>query len=229
MTDIKPVKTRLFVWDEPTRIFHWVLVILVATAWATSEADSDFVFQLHLAAGYGVVGLLIFRLIWGFVGSRHALFADFMKPWRVVRDYSKQLVAFRPPHSVGHNPLGGWMVILLLVTLSAVVTTGLLAGEMENGHELAGPLAHYLSPSTMHAMKEIHEVLFNLLLVLVGIHIAGVVTDMILTRDNLIGAMLTGYKNLPSGLSGGAGKVRYGWAAIAAAVAVALTWYVASL
>jgi cytochrome b len=232
MNEIRDEKTALFVWDEPTRIFHWALVALVATAWATGEAESDFLFQLHLAAGYGVVGLLIFRVIWGFLGSRHALFADFVRPWRVVRDYAKQLMTFRPPHCIGHNPLGGWMVILLIVALAVLVTTGMFSREVEDGKEIAGPLAHYLSAGASHGMKEIHEVMFNVILVLVGIHVAGVVTDMVLTRDNLIRAMITGYKSVPSAAAkadGGAGTVRYAWAVLAAAAAAGLTWYVVTL
>ncbi|HLF58294.1 MAG TPA: cytochrome b/b6 domain-containing protein [Alphaproteobacteria bacterium] len=222
---------RLFVWDFPTRAFHWSLVTLVAIAWATAETDSDFWFQIHLAAGYGVLGLLVFRIIWGFAGSRHALFADFVRPWQVVRDYTKRLMTLRPPHSVGHNPLGGWMVILLLAVLAGVVATGLFGAENSARiEEDAGPLAYLVSAATASEMIEIHEALFNVLLVLVGIHIAGVITDIVLTRDNLIRAMITGYKNVAvAEPAAGAGSPPYVRAAVAVAVAAALTWFIVTL
>lgn len=187
--------TKLYVWDLPTRVFHWCLVLAVATAWATAENDSQLWFNVHLTAGYTVLALLIFRLIWGIAGTKHALFSDFVRPWSAVRAYTKQLMTLRPPHSVGHNPLGGWMVIFLLIVLAATVTTGLFGGKSEGGVEWAGPLAHYISAGLDRDMIELHETFFNILLVLVCIHVAGVIADILLTRDNLIVAMITGYKS----------------------------------
>lgn len=187
--------TKLYVWDLPTRVFHWCLVLAVATAWATAENDSQLWFAIHRFAGYTVLALLIFRMIWGIAGTKHALFSDFVRPWSAVRDYTKQLMTLKPPHSVGHNPLGGWMVIFLLIVLATTVITGLLSGETENGVELAGPLAHYISVGLAKDMIELHETFFNILLVLVCVHVAGVIADILLTRDNLIAAMITGYKS----------------------------------
>lgn len=224
-------KIRLFVWDIPTRAFHWSLLALVALAWATAEGESNFWFRVHLAAGYGVLGLLVFRLIWGFAGTRYALFDSFVRPWRTVWNYTKKLAALRPPYSIGHNPLGGWMVILLLATLAGVVVTGLFGAESEKGiQEAAGPLAHLVSAATASEMIEMHEELFNILLILVGIHVAGVIADIVLTRDNLVRAMVTGYKEVtPENANAAAGTMPYGRAAIAVAAALAAIWLVLSL
>ena len=221
-------KQRLFVWDAPTRLFHWIVVASVIVAWATGEAESDFWFDVHLAAGYTVLAALIFRVVWGFAGSRHALFSDFVRRWPVVRDYTRKLLGLRPPHSVGHNPLGGWMVILLLIVLAGLVGTGLFGGEADEAE--VGPLAHLVAPVLAEALVEVHEALFNVLLVLVGIHIAGVIVDIVLTRDNLVLAMITGYKRVPAeAANAGAGPVSNGLAAIVLVIAVALTVFLVSL
>lgn len=224
-------RVKLFVWDVPTRAFHWSLVTLVLIAWATAEGESDFLFQIHLIAGNLVLGLLLFRLIWGFVGTRYARFHDFVRPSHIVRDYTKRLMALRPPHSIGHNPLGGWMVILLLMVLAAIVATGLFGAKSRPGEiEYAGPLAHYVSAAFASELIDLHEGLFNVLLVLVGIHIAGVITAMVLTRDNLIHAMISGYKKLPSGATAeGAGAAPVVRAAAALLVAAAFTLLIVSL
>jgi cytochrome b len=220
-------KVPLFVWDAPTRLFHWIIVALVITAWATAEADSEFAFQIHLAAGYGVLAALIFRVIWGFSGNRYTLFRNFVRPWTVVRDYVRKLAQLRPPHSTGHNPLGGWMVILLLATLAALVATGLFSAE-RNGTD-AGPLSHFVSAATAQDLKGLHEGLFNVLLALVAVHIAGVVTDIVLTRDNLVWAMITGFKSVApeAARADGSGTPVPSLRAVIA-VAVAVTWILTS-
>jgi len=204
---------------------------LVGVAWATAESSSEFVFQIHLLAGYLVLGLILFRLIWGFVGTRYARFNEFVRPWPTVRDYTKRLMALRPPHSIGHNPLGGWMIVLLLAVLAGIVVTGLFGGEVRSDQlDQAGPLAHYVSTGFASDLKELHEGLFNILLVLVGIHVAGVITDIVLTRDNLVRAMITGYKALPTGTAAeGAGPAPIVRAAVAILVAAALTLLIVSM
>ena len=226
MIDASPGKFNLSVWDVPTRVFHWSLLTLVAVAWATTESSSGFVFQIHLLAGYLVLGLIVFRLIWGFLGTRYARFHEFVRPWPAVRDYTKRLMLLRPPHSIGHNPLGVWMIILLLADLAAIVVTELFGGDVRSGQfDQAGPLAHYVSMGLASDLKELHEGLFNILLILVGIHLAGVITDIVLARDNLVRAMITGYKSVPVGTAAdGAGpaSVVRATAAILVAAAVAL-------
>lgn len=166
--------TPIAVWDLPTRIFHWGLVALVLVAWASAE-DEGFLLRVHAVAGHGVLALVAFRLVWGVVGSRHSRFADFVRPWAEVREYAARLVALRPPPSVGHNPLGGWMILLLLAGLVVTATTGILS-------------------LSVHAFESLHEAIANTLLVLAGLHVCGVLVDWLLTGDNVVRAMVTGRK-----------------------------------
>ena len=164
------------VWDLPTRIFHWTLVACVLVAWATAE-DSGILLRIHAVAGHGVLALVAFRIVWGLVGSRHSRFADFVRPWAVVRDYIAGLLRFRPADFTGHNPLGGWMIVLLLAWGIAVALSGVLS-------------------LSVHAFENLHEALANIFLVLAGIHVCGVLVDMLLTGDNLVRAMIDGRKSL---------------------------------
>ena len=221
-------RVRVLVWDLPTRLFHWTLVALVGLAWPTGETEG-FWFTVHEFAGYGVLALLVFRVLWGVWGSRHSLFADFVRPLRVVRDYSLKLLTLRPPHVIGHNPLGGWMIVLLLVVLSLLVATGLFASHEHDGAvAMAGPLAHHLSTGTPEAIAEAHEALFDVLLVLVAIHVTGVLVDILLTRENLIRSMVTGVKSLfPQEAAGETGQPAPAWRAVVAIlVSVAVAWLV---
>lgn len=227
MTDISE-KRRLFVWDAPTRIFHWLIVAAVIVGWATGEADTAFWFEVHLISGYTLMAALVFRVIWGFAGSRHALFSDFLRGWGAVGDYTAKLARFKPPHFTGHNPLGGWMVILLLLALTGMVVTGLFGGEAHEDE--VGPLAYMVAPALAEELVEVHEIIFNVLLVLVAIHIAGVIADTVLTRDNLVHAMITGYKRVPAGSTeADAAPVSAARTAVVLIVAIAVTWVVVSL
>ena len=166
----------IFVWDLPTRIFHWALAICVAVALiVTPEASSGFV--VHATTGYLALLLVIFRLPWGFLGSRHSRFADFLYPPDKVVDFARQHLRFKVPRHVGHNPLGGWMVVILLVFVAGAAITGLLGGSWRGLHGLFG----------------------NLLILLVLLHIFGVVVDTLLTRDNVVWAMITGRKKVQEG------------------------------
>lgn len=128
------------VWDLPTRIFHWSLVLLTVVAWTTSEAEDAF-FWAHLWAGYGVMGLVVFRLVWGLIGTRHARFKGFIRPWRVVRGHIREMLSSPSAPSLGHTPPGGWMIAALLTVLILLILTGLFAGD--EGEE--GPYALFVS------------------------------------------------------------------------------------
>jgi len=184
---------QVAIWDLPTRVFHWLLVVAVALSYATGGEEGRW-FTVHVLSGYAVAALLAFRLVWGFIGSRHSRFADFVYGWRRVRDYAGALLRRKHPHFVGHNPLGGWMVVTMIVVLAGSVVTGLVAGEPG---EAAGPLLGVLmAPSSGEAVAEVHEVLGNLVLALAVIHIAALFLDWTLTGENLIPAMVHGDKTL---------------------------------
>lgn len=169
---------QILVWDLATRLFHWLLVLLIVVCFLTGD-DDGFTFAVHAYAGFLVLMLLIFRLGWGFIGSRHSRFSDFFYSWTTVRRYAISLLRFKPERYVGHNPLGSWMVILMLVTLTTTTLTGILMVTNE---------ARWLD--------DIHESLGSFMQVLVLVHIAGVLIDRLMTGDKIVRAMITGQKEL---------------------------------
>ncbi len=179
------------VWDLPTRIFHWTLFVLVTLAWFTGE-DEGLAYMVHTLTGYVVLQLLLFRLIWGMIGNRHARFTSFVRGWRKVLRHGLQMLRLRPPVHLGHNPLAGWMVMALLAILLAIAATGLFAAAQVPGALLHGEV----SRGTAKVAEGIHEILANILMLLVIFHVLGVLTDWLLTRDNIIRAMITGRKKI---------------------------------
>ena len=164
------------VWDPFVRIFHWSLVALFTIAFLTG----DEIEWLHLWAGYAIAALVAMRVVWGFIGSRHARFADFVKGPRAIASFLKQSVRLEAPRYLGHNPAGGAMVIALLVMLVGLSVTGFaLTTDAFWGSKV---------------MEEIHEVLANVTLGLVGLHILGVIVASVEHGENLVKAMFTGQK-----------------------------------
>lgn len=183
---------QVAIWDLPTRLFHWSLVLLVGCNLFFVSPRGSWQTPVHFIAGFCIAGLLLFRILWGFIGSPRSRFADFLRPWHAVKAYIARLARLNPPHSIGHNPLGGWMIGLLLATLFAMILTGVFAA----GRRAAGPFAHLLAPSLSHTLGQIHGLVSNLLIGLLAFHVAGVLTDWLLTRENLVMAMITGRKRL---------------------------------
>ncbi len=183
---------RIKVWDPLLRIFHWSLVSLFLFAFITED---DFL-DLHVWAGYIIVGLIIFRLIWGLIGPRHARFSSFVvSPARVVA-YMKDVAQFRAKRYLGHNPAGGAMVIALLVSISMTLLFGLLTyGAMEFSGPLAG-LVSGVSDALADGFEEVHEFFANATLLLVGLHVIGVVVASLQHRENLVQSMVDGYKQV---------------------------------
>lgn len=179
------------VWDLPTRLFHWTLVILVAVALVTEMIGPAWWLGVHVAAGYGIGALLLFRIVWGVVGPEPSRFASFAWPPRAVVSHLRHLVRGRPDRHVGHNPAGAMMVFALLIVLVLLAMTGMLAlgGQVKDG-----PFAGVLTYALGHDAKEIHEALANLLLALIAAHVGGVVVASILERESLVRAMITGRK-----------------------------------
>ncbi|MCP4896571.1 MAG: cytochrome b [bacterium] len=178
------------VWDPLVRLLHWSLAASFATAFLTE----DDLLALHVWAGYGVLGLIFVRLLWGFVGPRHARWSDFVKEPGEVITYLKDAVRFRAARYLGHNPAGGAMAVALIVSLTATCLTGL---AVYGAQELSGPMAPLLSglsENWAHALEDIHEFLANLTLLLVFLHLAGVALASLQHHENLVRAMITGIK-----------------------------------
>jgi len=198
------------IWDPLVRIFHWSLVATFAIAYLTGDEES----RLHELAGYAVLGLLAIRIVWGFVGSRYARFRDFVYRPSTVAAYAKDMLAGKPKRYLGHNPLGGAMIIALLVSLLATGATGLAAQQAEAGSPAVAAITARVAAWTPdivakavadddedgHGGKqegvwgEVHEFFANLTLLLVGLHIGGVLLGSLAHRENLVRAMFTGRK-----------------------------------
>jgi len=184
------MKYVVAVWDVPTRLFHWALVGLVAAMWLSGEVGGDWL-RIHILCGEAIAVLLLFRVLWGFVGSQTARFGDFIKSPAVIRRYlSGQLPETAQP---GHNPLGGLMVLALIVVLLLQVSTGLLSSDVDS-YLYNGPLAHLVSDSLSESITAVHKLTFNLILLLVGVHVLAVAAHRVFKKQNLVRAMVTGRK-----------------------------------
>ncbi len=208
------MNTETRVWDPLVRIFHWSLVIAFSISYLTGDEES----AIHVYSGYTILGLISFRLIWGFIGSKHARFSDFVTSKTTVISYLKSLTGRKPQHYKGHNPAGGWMVIALIISLFVTTLSGLQVYALEEG---LGPFAN--NPQQVQLIssayaddheyaehkdsekdsgnefweevwEEIHEAASNITLLLIFIHIGGVLVSSLIHRENLVKAMITGRK-----------------------------------
>jgi len=200
------------VWDILIRVFHWSLVIFFILAYLTGEGEGS-TEELHALAGYIIIGLLIFRIVWGFIGSKHARFSDFVySPARIV-DYLKSLFTSKPKHFLGHNPAGGAMIILMLISLALASWSGLKAYGAEGKGPLASAEMSMVSLAQADGWfeeehkygehggghedefwEEVHEVFVNFTLLLIFLHLVGVLVSSVLHGENLVRAMITGRK-----------------------------------
>lgn len=190
MSESIETPTRMRVWDLPTRIFHWSIVLLVPFLWWTAEEGR---LDLHIPAGLAMFGFIVFRLLWGLLGGSTARFAGFVKGPRAIADYLAGRVAPGP----GHSPLGALSVMTMLTVLAAQVGLGLFASD-EDGL-VSGPLAHLVSYETSETLTDRHETMFNLLLALIGLHLAAILFYALVKRRNLVGPMI-------GGTAGGSGE-----------------------
>jgi cytochrome b len=167
---------KILVWDWPVRLGHWLMVGGFALAWLTGDSET---FRLvHVGAGATVLAVAAFRLPWGFIGSRYARFVDFVRGPAAVKDYFFSLLRLQPAHHVGHNPAGGWAIVLLL---GLGIVTGLSGWAIYN--DIGG-----------HLLEELHEGLATAMLAIVIVHVAGVVSGSMLHGENLVRAMVNGRK-----------------------------------
>lgn len=167
---------NILVWDWPVRLGHWLMVGGFIIAWLTSESETWRL--VHAFSGSVVIAVALFRLPWGFIGSRYARFVDFVRGPGSVVDYLRSLIRLEPAHHTGHNPAGGWAIVLLL---GLGIATGLVGWAMYN--ELGGEW-----------LEELHEGLAATMLTVVFIHVAGVISGSLLHGENLVRAMITGHK-----------------------------------
>lgn len=181
---------RIRVWDLPTRLFHWLLVILFAVQWWSGKAER---IEIHVAAGLTLLGLIVFRLLWGLFGGSTARFSHFVRGPGAVIAY---LRGRRGP-AIGHNPIGGWSVILILLLLAVQIGLGLFASDED--YLDTGPLAHLVSFESARALAHNHEILFNILLGLAGLHVLAVLFYLLVRRDDRVMPMLGGTRTEVAG------------------------------
>lgn len=178
------------VWDPVVRLFHWSL----AAGFAVAFLAEDDLLAVHVRSGYIVLGLILIRLLWGMVGPQHARWSDFVKSPAETAAYIQDAIRFKAARHLGHNPAGGAMAVALVVSLAATGLTGL---AVYGAQELSGPLAPVLgglSGNWGHALEDVHEVLADMTLLLVIVHLAGVAFASLQHRENLVLAMITGLK-----------------------------------
>ena len=179
-----PAVLKSPVWDLPTRLFHWALVALIAFSWWTAENDE---LDLHMWSGYAVLTLLLFRLLWGLFGSSTARFRTFVRGRAAVLAYLRDTKGWR---SVGHTPLGALSVIALLGLIAIQVATGLFNSDDDGLNE--GPLAPLVSYDTAEAVHEVHDFMFDVLLVVIGLHVAAILFYRLFLGKELVGPMVSG-------------------------------------
>jgi cytochrome b len=205
---------RVPVWDIWVRLFHWTLVSLIAFSW-WSGSEGGTVMQYHMLSGYAILTLVLFRVLWGMVGSTHARFADFVRGPKTVLAAARELISREPMPYAGHNPVGGWMVVALLMALAVQAVTGLFSND---DILTEGPLYRHVSKGVSDWLTGIHDANFNVILALSAVHVLGVLHHWIVKRENLVSAMFTGRKHLAE-----APPARFAssWKALAALVACA--------
>ena len=190
---------KVLVWDAPVRVFHWLMVLCFAGAYVTAESETWRL--VHVTLGYTMLGLTAFRLLWGLVGTRYARFASFVKGPQVVKDYLRAMLARRAAHHVGHNPAGAVSILLLLALTLASGASGWAAYNALTGEWVA----------------ELHELVSNGMLAIVGLHVAGVVASSVLHRENLARAMVSGHKHAAPDAG-----IAHAWRSLAAVMLLAV-------
>lgn len=196
---------RILVWDAPTRVFHWLQAISFVGAYLTSESERYR--DIHVAFGYILLGLVVFRLLWGVMGTRYARFSSFLFMPGEIIGYLLSLLKDKPRHYLGHNPAGSVSVWLLLSLGLLICVTGVMA----------------LQDDASDAVIEMHGVATNIMLVVIALHLLGVLMSSIMHRENLVRSMVTGFKfaDTDEGIRRG-----YNWLAAIMLAAAVIFWFV---
>ena len=223
MSDQKQGARKTRVWDLPVRAFHWVLVLLVVSQIVTVSIGGN-AMDYHVLGGYAILALVTFRIAWGFLGTSTARFANFLGGPRTALHYAKSLLSATPERAAGHNPLGGWSVIAMLVSILVQAVSGLFA---DDDIMTTGPLNKYVSNDTASVFNVIHETNAVVLLTLICIHLGAILFYLLRKKENLVKPMFTGNKLLGSNATDSLrpfeGTLR---ALIILAVCAAATWVV---
>jgi cytochrome b len=172
----EPGTRKILVWDVPVRVFHWLMVLSFAGAYLTAE--SEYWRLLHVTLGYTMAGLVGFRIVWGVMGTRYARFSTFVRGPKAVARYVGALLRGQPEHHTGHNPAGALAIVALLGLTLAVTASG-----WATYNDIAGEW-----------LEEVHEAAANVMLAVIGVHVAGVLLSSWLHRENLVGSMINGRK-----------------------------------
>jgi cytochrome b len=211
------------VWDAPTRLFHWTLVVLITLQYLTGEYDL-LDMRWHFWGGYATLALVAFRILWGLFGSQTSRFTHFVRGPAAVMAHLRVLASAQRHEHVGHNPLGGWSVLVLLLSVTVQALTGLFSADDLDDE---GPLAAHVSTRVVKQMTHLHHLNQNVLLGLIALHVVAVLLYLLLRRDNLITPMFSGRRVL-----GAAAPLRFvsAWRAVAlllacAAAVATLVWW----
>ncbi len=210
MTASNSSKVSVRVWDLPIRIFHWLLAVLVAVMFISAKLEN---FDVHIIAGKSIAILLVARIIWGFIGSSNARFSALFFHPREYVSYIAELPQRKPGYSVAHSPIGSLAVIAILSIISVQVATGLVASDIDGLIE--GPFAYYVSYDTSRWATDIHLTNETLVLYIIGLHLAANAFYYIYKKDNLIGPMITGARQVPQKLSSNQPVIAPIWKGIA--------------
>ncbi len=212
---------KVAIWDLPVRICHWSFALIVPAMWWTAENSE---MGWHMRLGLVLLGLVVFRILWGFLGSSTARFTRFMRGPGAVLAYFRGRGDWRHG-DIGHNPAGGWSVAALLLAMLAQVSFGLFSGDPYDG--ATGPLNETVRAMTADTLTELHETFFYVLVALVALHLLAVVFYSVVKKDRIVPPMVTGKRAAPFGTAGMVAAPAWRFV-VSAAIALAVVWWVAS-
>jgi cytochrome b len=187
---VTPPDRKSRVWDVPVRVFHWVLVLLIVSQITTVSLGGN-AMEYHVLGGSSILAMVLFRIVWGVVGTRHARFANFMRGPLAVLRYARSLTGSNHEKHEGHNPLGGWSVIAMLASVLVQAVSGLFA---DDEIMTTGPLWKYVSDDVASTFGAIHEANAFVLLSLICIHMGAILFYLVKKKENLIVPMFSGIK-----------------------------------
>ena len=211
------------VWDAPTRLFHWLLVLLLASAYATAKSGW---IDAHFLVGYSILALVLFRVAWGLIGSETARFANFVRPPGAALAHLAHVLRREREDTVGHNPAGAYMILVLLGLLALQTGTGLFSTD---GIMVDGPLAGWVSAQTAERITAWHAFNFDLIAIAVAIHVLAVIVYAVVLREDLVRPMVTGWKKLPADAAGAPHLVSAVRALLTFLVAASAVWALVAL